>query len=106
MLCGTISSGCRDDAAGIVACHPAGSGDSIRAEDTGVFSDEVVGQDGVFGMGMGGFAGRQQWTDVEASRGEVEVGVLVILGAVGIAVHGLWCRRLQRIQQPGGAGFA
>ena len=55
---------------------------------------------------MGGFAGRQQRADVETARGEVEVGILVVLGAVGIAAHALWCRRLQRVQQPGGAGFA
>ena len=58
-LCGTISSGCQGDAVEIVACHLAGSGDDIRAEDAGVVSDEVVRQDGVFGMGVGGFAGRQ-----------------------------------------------
>ena len=52
-------------------------------------SDEVVGQDGVFGMGVDGFAGRQQRADVESARSEVEVGVLVVLGAVGIAAHAL-----------------
>ena len=57
-LCGAIRGGCQGDAVEIVACHPAGSGDGIHAEDAGMLSDEVVGQDGIFGMGVGGFAGR------------------------------------------------